>query len=98
MNQNELLVKKEDNIFKKIWHKIKAYFNNNNINSNSSVLENKTVTNNLKDLKLSDDYQKLIILQRKLENDEISIADIEDGTAEKLIELYNKQIPGVANT
>lgn len=95
MNQNKALVKKKNNIFNIILNKIKSFFYKNNENAELNIVEEKNITDFSNTYKISNDYQKLIKLQKELENDEISIADISDKQAEQLLELYQKQMPAL---
>lgn len=97
MNKDKALVKKKDNIFRSILNKIKSFFNKKtNENLELNVAEERNITNSLDSFKLyNGDYSKLVKLQKELENDEISIADISDEIAEQLIELYKKQMPDI---
>ena len=97
MNKDKALVKKKDNIFRSILNKIKSFFNKKtNENLELNVAEERNITNSLDSFKLyNGDYSKLVKLQKELENDEISIADISGEIAEQLIELYKKQMPDI---
>ena len=97
MSKNQALVEKKDNIFTKIFNKIKFFFNKNKYEKINiqEVQEQKINTRFSDSLKPSNEYNELIKLQHEIENGTVSIAEISDEDAEKLINLYKNQIPSL---
>lgn len=97
MSKNQALVEKKDNIFTKLFNKIKFFFNKNKYsNTNIQEIQEKKVDTTFSDpLRTSNEYNELIKLQHKIEDGTISIADISEDEAEKLINLYKNQNPNL---
>lgn len=96
MNKNLQMINRKNNFFSKLFIKIRSFFIRNKIVESDLINDNeintKSADNNLKDsLKISESYKELLNLQNAIENDEISIADISEETAEELIKLYTQQ-------
>lgn len=91
-----LIISKKNNFLSKLFLRIKNIFGKTNVQNIELAQESKfnieNIKNNVMDsIKVSDSYKELLDLQRKIETEEISIADISEEMAERLIELYEKQ-------
>ena len=97
MNKNQVLAEKKDNIFTKIFNKIKFFFNKNKYEKiNIQGVQEKKINTGFSDsLKPSIEYNELIKLQNGIENGTVSIADISEEEAEKLVDLYKNQNPNL---
>ena len=97
MSKNQGLVEKKDNIFTKIFNKIKFFFNKNKYEQiNIQGVQEKKINTGFSDsLKHLTECNELIKLQHGIENGTVSIADISEEEAEKLVDLYKNQNPNL---
>lgn len=96
MNKNLEMINNKNNFFSKLFYKIRGLFKKNKIVEANLVKDNNVGKRNtegsiINSIKLSNSYKELLELQKKIESDEVSIADISDETAIELIEIYTKQ-------
>ena len=96
MDKNMQIIKTKNNFFSKLLYKIKKFFKKSQFKNSNTQKDNGEKIKESKDewinnIKISDSFNNLLKLKEGIENGEISIADISDNVAEKLVELYEQQ-------